>query len=184
MRIGALCGSLRTGSFNQALLEATIELGRGHDLQILQAQIREFPLFNQDLESTPPFAVEEAKRIIQSTDALLLVSPEANYGVPGVLKNAVDWLSRPPRDLTLYQRPMAVIGASTGFAGTLRAQLAWRQMWHFFDAPVFSGAEFMLPLAGDVIDAEGRLCDADTCARLDAYLDKFAVWVMQCRQAD
>ncbi len=177
MRIAALCGSLRTGSYNQALLEAAIERGAAQGLEIVQAQIREFPLFNQDLEADPIPAVAEAKRIIQSADAILLVSPEANYSVPGVLKNAVDWLSRPFRDPTLIGRPMAVIGASTGYMGTIRAQLAWRQMWHFFNAPVFSGAEFVLPMAASLIDEDGRLSDTATLERLDAYLAALAEWV-------
>ncbi|PKQ37787.1 MAG: hypothetical protein CVT59_05835 [Actinobacteria bacterium HGW-Actinobacteria-1] len=181
MRIAALCGSLRSGSFNQALLDAVIERGPAYGLEVVQAQIRDFPLFNQDLEATPPAAVEETKRVVQSADAVLLVSPEANYGVPGVLKNAIDWLSRPPHNPTLYKRPMAVIGASTGFLGTMRAQLAWRQMWHFFDAPVFSGAEFVMPFARNLVDADGRLVDEGTLTRLDAYLEALAQWVMQCR---
>ena len=183
MRIVALCGSLRTGSFNQALLNAAIERGPAHDLEIVQAEIRDFPPFNQDLEATSPAAVLEAKRIIQSGEVLWLVSPEANYGVPGVLKNAIDWLSRPVHDPTLYRRPMAVAGASTGYMGTMRAQLAWRQMWHFFNAPVFSAAELVVPSARAVFDDDGRIADAVTVERLDTYLSALSEWAIQCRRA-
>ncbi|TDB36808.1 MAG: NAD(P)H-dependent oxidoreductase [Actinobacteria bacterium] len=183
MRIVALCGSLRAGSFNQALLDVAIERGPAHGLEIVQADIREFPPFNQDLEGTPPPAVLEAKRIIQTGETLLLVSPETNYGVPGVLKNAIDWLSRPAHDPTLYRRPMAVAGVSTGYMGTMRAQLAWRQMWHYFNAPVFSGVELTVPLARTVFDGDGRIADTATVERLDAYLSALSEWVMQCQRA-
>lgn len=183
MRIVALCGSLRTGSFNQALLNAAIERGPAHDLEIVQADIRDFPPFNQDLEMTPPPAVLEAKRVIQTGETLWLVSPESNYGVPGVLKNAIDWLSRPLHDPTLYRRPMAVAGVSTGYMGTMRAQLAWRQMWHYFNAPVFSGIELVVPSARTVFNEDGRITDPATIERLDAYLSALSEWVIQCRRA-
>ena len=178
MRIVALCGSLRSGSYNQALLEAAIERAPAHGLEIVQADISGFPPFSQDYEATgfPP-QVDAAKALVRSADCLLLVTPEHNYGVPGVLKNAIDFMSRPTGDPALTGRPMALMGASTGHMGTIRAQLAWRQMWHFFRAPVFAGAELTVAGARGIVDAAGRVADESVLQRLDAYLDALGVWL-------
>jgi chromate reductase, NAD(P)H dehydrogenase (quinone) len=178
MRVSALCGSLRSGSFNQSLLRAAREAAPACGLEIVQADISAFPLFNQDMEKTgfPP-EVDAAKEVVRSSDCLLLVSPEANYGVPGVLKNAVDWLSRPYGDQTLFARPMALMGASTGYMGTVRAQLAWRQMWHFFRSPVFSGAELAVSYAAQAFDSEGRLTDPVAQERLGVYMRALGEWL-------
>lgn len=183
MKVAAVCGSLRAGSFNQALLNTAIDRAPLFGLAIVQARIDEFGLFNQDHEAAPPAQVLSAKRIIGEADCLLLVSPEANFGVPGVLKNAVDWLSRPHGDPTLNGRPMAVMGASTGYMGTERGQLAWRQMWHFFRAPVFSEVELTVSFAASKV-ADGRIVDAETIERLDAYLERLAGWLGRINPAE
>lgn len=183
MRVSVLCGSLRTGSYNQALLDAAIVRGEAHGLEIVQGDISSFPLFSQDLEASgyPP-QVDEVKRLIQSSECLLLVTPEHNYGVPGVLKNAIDLLSRPYGDPTLNGRRLALMGASTGYHGTLRAQMAWRQVWHFFKAPVFEGAELTLASARDAFDGEGRLVSDRSIDALEAYLVALAAWLAgECR---
>ena len=179
MRVSALCGSLRKGSYNQALLDTAIERAPGHGLEIVQASIEGFPMFSQDSEADPLPGVMAAKEIIRSSQCLLLVTPEHNYGVPGVLKNAVDWLSRPFGDPTLRNRPLALAGASTGYMGTMRAQLAWRQMWHFFRAPVFSDAELTVSFAASRF-TDGRLTDEETLAQLDRYLDALHGWLERC----
>jgi chromate reductase len=179
MRVSALCGSLRSGSFNQALLDTAAERGAEHGLEIVQASIREFPLFNQDREAEPLPPVVEAKRIIQDSACLLLATPEHNFGVPGVLKNAIDWLSRPKGDPTLDHRRLALMGASTGYLGTMRAQLAWRQMWHYFHAPVFSDAEMTLSFAAQKV-RDGRVVDQQALEMLDHYLAAFAAWLDRC----
>lgn len=178
MIVSALCGSLRTGSYNQMLLDTAAERAPQHGLEIVQAQIRDFPLFVQDLEAEPPQAVAEAKRVIQTSACVLLVTPEHNYSVPGVLKNAVDWLSRPKGDPTLWARPMALMGASTGYMGTIRAQLAWRQSWQFFNQPVFSGAEMTLSFAAKMV-RDGRVTDEGALQRLDDYLGKLSAWLQR-----
>lgn len=180
MRVAALCGSLRSGSYNQALLDTAIERAPGFGITIEQAAIDDFGLFSQDRENDPPAQVVDARRIIASSAGLLLVTPEHNYGVPGVLKNAVDWLSRPMADSSLRGRPMALMGASTGYMGTMRAQLAWRQMWHFFDAPVFSGAELTVAFAARSFEG-GRLTDTETLERLDNYLAALGGWLERVR---
>jgi chromate reductase len=178
MLVSALCGSLRTGSFNQALLDAAIAKAPAHGLEIVQADISAFPVFSQDLEAAGvPEAVSAAREILQSSACVLLVTPEYNHGVPGVLKNAVDWLSRPYGDSPLIGRPMALMGASTGYYGTIRAQLAWRQMWYFFRCPVFSEAELTLAFAAKAFDERGTLVEERYVESLDKYLGALAGWL-------
>jgi chromate reductase, NAD(P)H dehydrogenase (quinone) len=176
LRVSALCGSRRRGSYNQRLLDNAVSRAPA-GLDIVQVDIRAFPFYDQDEESPPPEAVTAAKSIIQSSDCLLLVSPEYDYGVPGYLKNAVDWLSRPFGDPTLVGRPMAVMGASTGRMGTIRGQLHWRQSWHFFRAPVFSDAEFALSTAAEAFDEGGELCRERDIEALDRYLVALLDWI-------
>lgn len=121
--------------------------------------------------------MDEAKRLVQSSSCPLLVSPESNFGVPGVLKNAVDWLSRPVADPSLLRRPMALMGASTGYMGTVRARLVWRQMWHFFHQPVFSEVELALAYADRSVDADGRMTDPVVLERLDMHLSALSAWL-------
>ena len=175
-KVAALCGSFRRGSYNQALLEAAIERAP-QGLLIEQVDITSFPFFSQDHEADPPKAVRAAKAAIQSADCLLLVSPEYDYGVPGYLKNAVEWLSRPFGDPTLVGRPMAVMGASTGYMGTIRGQLHWRQSCYFFRAPVFSEAELAVAFAADAFDADGVLVNERYVSSLDHYLTTLNDWL-------
>lgn len=175
MQVAAICGSLRRESRNQILLETVRERAVAFGLEIVQVPIADFGLYNQDLEAEWPEAVVEAKRVIQSCTCLLLVTPEHNYSIPGVMKNAIDWLSRPFDNPTLYHRPVAFMGASNGYMGTERAQLALRQMWHAFDAPVFSAASLTVPFVQRKIE-NGRITDEDTLKRIDKYLAAFAEW--------
>jgi chromate reductase len=178
MRVAALCGSWRKGSFNQALLDAAIAAAPAHGLEIVQADISRFPAYSQDLDAQEyPADVVAAKDLIRSSDCLLLVTPEYNHGVPGALKNAVDWLSRPGGDTTLRGVPMAVMGASTGYYGSIRAQLAWRQMWYFFKCPVFSDAEITLAFAAKAFDENGTLTEPRYVEALDHYLEALAKWL-------
>lgn len=175
-RVAAMCGSRRKGSYNQQLLDNAIARAP-EGLQIVQVGIRDFPFFDQDDEASPPQVIADAKALIQSCDCVLLVSPEYDYGVPGYLKNAVEWLSRPFGDPTLLGRPMAVMGASTGYMGTIRGQLHWRQSWYFFRAPVFSEAELAVAFSRDAFDAEGTLVNERYVASLDHYLETLLDWL-------
>jgi chromate reductase, NAD(P)H dehydrogenase (quinone) len=171
-----MCGSRRKGSYNQKLLNNAIERAP-EGLEIVQIPIRDFPFFDQDEEADPPRAVRDAKALIQSADCVLLVSPEYDFGVPGYLKNAVDWLSRPFGDPTLVGRPMAVMGASTGYMGTIRGQLHWRQSWYFFRAPVFSEAELTIAFSKEAFDEAGRLVNERYVETLDRYLATLLDWL-------
>jgi chromate reductase len=177
-RIAALCGSRRTGSYNQSLLDALIRRAP-EGLEIVQVGIRDFPFFSQDDEASAPPVVVAAKSLIQSCDCILLVSPEYDYGVPGYLKNAVDWLSRPFGDPTLVGRPMAVCGASTGYMGTIRGQLHWRQSWYFFRAPVFSEAELTVAFARDAFDESGALISERYQEAADHFLAGVNDWLIR-----
>jgi len=177
MIVSALCGSLRKGSYNQSLLDAAIARAPQHGFEIVQADWSQFPVFSQDHESDAPEAVAEAKRIIHSSSCILLVTPEYNHGVPGGLKNAVDWLSRPFGDTTLTGRPMAIMGASSGYMGSIRAQMAWRQLWYFFRCPVFNNAELAVAFGAKSFDETGALVEPRYSDALDAYLEGLGKWV-------
>jgi chromate reductase len=175
-RVAAICGSFRKGSYNQALLDNAIARAP-QGLVIEQVDVTGFPFFSQDMEADPPTSVAEAKAAIQTADCLLLVSPEYDYGVPGFLKNAVDWLGRPFGDPTLVGRPMALMGASSGYMGTIRGQLHWRQSWYFFRAPVFSEAELTISFSRDAFDADGKLVNETYVKALDHYLLTLLDWL-------
>jgi chromate reductase len=177
--LSAMCGSLRSGSYNQALLDETIERGAGHGLVIDQIDISRIPFYSQDLQAAEgdPESVRVAKKMVAESDCLLLATPEYNFGVPGILKNAIEWLSRPPTDQTLVHKPLALIGASTGLRGTIRAQLAWRQSWVYFKGPVFSEVELTVIFAGSAFDEDRRLVDEEVAQRLDEYLAALATWL-------
>jgi chromate reductase len=178
MIVSALCGSSRKGSYNQALLNAAIAGAPAHGLEIVQADISRFPVYSQEYDGSEyPKDVQAAKALVRSSACLLLVTPEYNHGVPGGLKNAIDWLSRPGGDTTLSGLPMALMGASTGYYGTIRAQLAWRQMWYFFKCPVFSDAELTLAFASTAFDENGKLIEQRYTESLDAYLGALAAWL-------
>jgi chromate reductase len=177
-RVAALCGSFRKGSFNQKLLDNLIARAP-EGLEIVQVDITGFPFFSQDLEADFPAAVTEAKAAIAASDCLLLVSPEYDHGVPGYLKNAIDWLSRPSGDATLTGLPMALAGASSGYYGTIRAQLQWRQLWYFFKAPMFSDAELTVPFAAKAFAEDGTIADERTSQSVDKFLAALNAWLLR-----
>ena len=128
--------------------------------QIETFDIGDVPLYDQDLDTVPePDAVTRLRQAIHDSDALLLATPEYNYSVPGVLKNAIDWASRPAGNSVLMGKPVAIMGASTGISGTMRAQLAWRPVFLFTDSPMVGKPEVYVAQASQKFDREGRLTD-------------------------
>jgi chromate reductase len=169
MKIIAVSGSLRQGSFNTALLRAAQTL---HPQAIRIGQIADFPLYDADLEAAgTPAPVVALKQRIAAADGLLLASPEYNNSMPGVLKNAIDWLSRPSGDIR--DKPVAVIGASPGGFGTISAQAAWLPVFRALGARHWSGGRLLVSSAGKVFGPEGDLVDSTIRDRLAAFIDGF-----------
>jgi chromate reductase len=176
LRVLAFAGSLRAASCNRMLLHAAVELApEGMEIEIFD--LRAIPLFDEDVESagTPP-AVEAFRDAIRRADALLIATPEYNHGVPGVLKNAIDWASRPPRRSPLAGKPAAVFGASPGATGTARAQTQLRASFVFTDTPVLPQPEVLVFRAHEKFDADGRLTDEPTRVFVGRLLVALADW--------
>lgn len=169
-------GSLRARSYNRALLRAATEvLPPGVSLDLFP--LDDIPLYNADVQSQgDPEPVEELKRRIMAADALLIATPEYNYSVPGVLKNALDWASRPPKTCCLRKKPIGIVGASSGESGTMRGQLALRQMFVFTGSLAMIQPELRVSNAGERFDADGRLIDGELRERLRAYLAALVEW--------
>jgi chromate reductase len=160
IKILGIAGSLRKDSFNKSALRAAQQLvPDGATLEIFD--IDGLPGFNQDEERRPPPKVTELKSKIRGADAILLVTPEYNYSIPGVLKNAIDWASRPYGDSAWKGKPVAVMGASIGVIGTARAQYHLRQVFVFLDMDPVNQPEVMIN-ASKSFDEKGNLTDPQT----------------------
>jgi chromate reductase, NAD(P)H dehydrogenase (quinone) len=163
-----IAGSLRRGSFNRALLRAAAEIvedlsGGGLTVRLDPFPLDDIPLFNQDLEEGGfPEGVRSLHQAIDDADAVLISTPEYQFGVPGVLKNAIDWASRPPRRSTLEGKPVAIMGATTGMWGTARAQMQLRQALVYNSCPMVLQPEVLVAKAGDRFDDDGNLVHAPT----------------------
>ena len=153
-----ICGSLRAGSYNKATLRTAIEL-KPLGMTIETADIGSIPLYNEDVRALgfPP-PVEKLRAQIAAADALLFVTPEYNYTISGVLKNAIDWASRPP-DQPFAGKPVAMMGAGAGMAGTARAQYDLRKCCVFLDMHPVNRPEVLIGQAHTKFDADGRLTD-------------------------
>jgi chromate reductase, NAD(P)H dehydrogenase (quinone) len=175
--IVGLCGSLRHGSFNRMLLRAAVGAAPP-GTSITPESIRAIPLYDADVEEehgVPP-AVQRLKDRIAEADGLLIVTPEYNNSIPGVLKNAIDWLSRPAADIprVFRGRPVAIMGATTGRGGTALSQAAWLPVVRFLGMrPWFEGA-VLISDAGTVFDSDGRVADAATRQRIQTFVEGFA----------
>ena len=171
-----LSGSLRAGSFNTALLRAAVGLmPAGSTLE--PATLHGIPLYDGDVEARDgiPPAVQSLKDRIVVHDGLLLVTPEYNNGIPGVLKNGIDWLSRPNTDIARIfgNRPVAVIGASPGGFGTILAQNAWLPVLRTLGTKPWFGGRLMVSRAGQVFDAAGDMVDEKLKGQLRQFLQGY-----------
>jgi chromate reductase len=177
LRILGIAGSLRAASFNRALLHTAIEVApEGVAIDIFDG-LGAIPAYNADVEAQgDPAAVVALKTAIADADALLIATPEYNYGVPGVLKNAIDWASRPPGTCVLNGKPAALMGATPGGTGTARAQLALRQSFVFTDTRALLRPEVLIARAHEKIDAAGRVTDAATRELIRRLLDALVDW--------
>ena len=173
-------GSLRKASFNAAVLRAAVELAPP-DVTIETFDLHGIPLYDGDVEAAGlPAAVVRFRERIAAADALLIVTPEYNYSMAGVLKNAIDWASRPP-DQPFRGKPVAIAGASMGGFGTARAQYHLRQTCVFLDMLPLNKPEVFVSTAHQKVDAEGRLTDEPSRTALRALLEALAAWTRRLR---
>ena len=175
IRVLGLAGSLRRTSYNRGLLRAAQVLAPdGMTVDVFG--IDEIPLYNEDVNQAGlPASVDELRSRIRNADALLIATPEYNYSIPGVLKNAIDWISRPPQQ-PFADKPVAIMGASAGPFGTTRAQHHLRQCFVFLDAHVLARPEVMIPSAKDKFDSQGDLVDETSRRFLAEQLVALAAW--------
>lgn len=180
INILGFAGSLRKNSFNRAILRAAVELAP-LDISIETFDLEGIPPFNQDLEGNAPEKVKDFKSKIRAADAILIATPEYNYSIPGVLKNAIDWASRPYRDSAWQGKPVGIMGASPGMLGTARAQYHLRQSFVFLDMHPVNSPEVMVPFAHEKIDQNGRLTDEKTREKIKELLISLAEWTRKLK---
>ncbi len=175
VKVLGICGSLRKGSYNRAAMRAASEL-LPDDVSLTIAEIADIPLYNEDVRQAgfPP-PVQRLREAISGADALLFATPEYNYSVSGVLKNAIDWASRPP-DQPFNGKPVAIMGATAGLWGTSRAQYHLRQSCVFLNMLPINKPEVLIAQAQNKFDAEGRLTDQTTRDLLAQLLVALRDW--------
>jgi NAD(P)H-dependent FMN reductase len=178
-QIVGIAGSLRHGSLNAMLLRAAVEVAPpGTAVEI--ASIRDIPLYDGDIEAQGiPAPVQALKERVAGADGLLLVTPEYNSSIPGVFKNAIDWLTRPQSDIkrVFGGKPVALMGASPGPFGTLQSQAAWLPVLRTLGTSPWFGGRLYVPRAAQVFDGEGRLVDDGLRERLTVFMAGFAAFI-------
>ena len=182
IKIFGFAGSLRQGSYNQALLRAAQKLAPADEAEIEVFDIGSFPLYNEDIEADDkrPPAVTEFKTRLRQSDAVLMVTPEYNYSFSGALKNAIDWGSRPYGDNSFDNKPVAIMGATSGSLGASRAQYHLRQTCVFLNLHPLNRPEVMVSLARDKFQ-DGELVDEVTKEHVRKQLAALVVWTKQLR---
>jgi NAD(P)H-dependent FMN reductase len=175
LQLVGISGSLRRHSYNAGLLRAALA-AMPAGAELVAHSIHEFPLYNADIEAEGiPAPVALLKDVIAEADGLLMVTPEYNNGVPGVFKNAIDWLSRPGSDIkrVFGGKPVAMIGASSGNFGTILSQNAWLPTLRTLGAELWTGGRLMVSGAGKAFDEEGNLTDDAVRTKLAHFLEGF-----------
>ena len=178
-----IAGSLRRASYNRGLIRAAIDLAPVGS-RVIAFDLAGIPMFNADVEGeADPAAVLDLKHAIAAADALLIATPEYNHCVPGVLKNAIDWASRPARRSVLTGKPVAIMGASTGRGGTARAQAHLRDGLAYTNGFVLPLPEVLVDLASDKFDGGGNLTDRGTQEEVRDLLVSLAAWTRRLHQS-
>lgn len=177
LALAALVGSLRNDSFNRKVFETLVE--RAPDqVDIFELPIGHLPFYNEDLDDDdPPHEVTGFREAVSAADGLLFISPEYNHSIPGVLKNAIDWGSRPMPRPPLYGKPGAILGASSGRSGTMRAQLSLRQILPVSNVLLLNKPDVYVSYAAEKFDDDGHLVDHVTLDQLDAFIAAFTEWI-------
>ena len=179
-KILAFAGSLRKESYNKALVRAAIELAP-ENVQIEVFDLKDIPFYNEDNLNSPSAKVIEFKEKIRNADALLIATPEYNYSIPGVLKNAIDVASRPFKGNPLEGKPVAIMSASTSRLGGARAQYHLRQTFVFLNMHPINRPEVMLSAASQNLDSEGKLINEDTRSLIRQLIEELITWTNQLK---
>jgi chromate reductase, NAD(P)H dehydrogenase (quinone) len=174
-----ICGSTRKASLNRALLVTVGELLPPGTSFTIYEGLERLPIFNSDLPE--PSGVTELKASIANADGVVFAVPEYNYSIPGGLKNALDWVSRPPASSPLRGKPIGICGAATGMSGTIRAQNHLRQMLVYSDTPVMNQPEVLIPRAHERFDPTGRLVDDSTRVLIAKFGAALVTFVQRCK---
>lgn len=181
IKIVGIAGSLREKSFNRALLRAAQALAsEGSEVEI--AHVEDFPLYSADVQEQGfPEGVQRVTRQLVQADAVLLVTPEYNYSVSGVLKNALDWISRVPEE-PLKGKPVSIMGASMGMLGTARAQYHLRQILVFLQSHVLNGPEVFVGVAQEKFDESLNLVDESTRNHVAKHMAALSAWALRLQR--
>jgi len=176
LKVLGIAGSLRHASYNKALLRAAIKLAPD-SVEITTFDLADIPLYNQDIEDQgDPEPVKSFKQAIAKADALLICTPEYNYSIPGVMKNALDWASRPAASSVLDEKPVAVMGASTGPFGTARCQMALYNIFSSSNMHPLNFPQILIAEADKKFDDSGQLTDERTRKLIRDTLEALAEW--------
>jgi chromate reductase len=175
--VGVLLGSLASTSINRKFYNALNRLSSQHGLKFTEIPTGNLPLFNSDFEADYPQVGRDLKKSVEDSDAILIVSPEYNRSIPGTLKNALDWTSRPWGQNSFNDKPTAVTGASPGNLGTARGQRAIREVLAFLNAPTMMQPEVYLHFTPGLIEDDGTINDESTEAFLNGFLESFAEFI-------
>ncbi|MGA9139335.1 MAG: NAD(P)H-dependent oxidoreductase [Methanocella sp.] len=180
IKILGFAGSLRKRSYNKALLRAAMD-SVPQDAEIEIFDLEGIPPYNQDLDDHMPARVMEFKDRIKNADAILIATPEYNYSVPGVLKNAIDWASRPPGDNAWDGKPVAVMSASVAMLAGARAQYHLRQSFVYINMYPVNRPEVMVPFVADKVDSNGNLTDEKSREKIKELVESLVAWTKQLR---
>jgi len=181
LKILGFAGSLRAGSYNKALLRTAADF-ISEDVNLEIFDIDGIPAFNQDTENNMPEKVKDFKSKIREADAILIATPEYNYSVPGVLKNAIDFATRPYGDNPFNEKPVAIMSASVGMLGGARAQYHLRQIFVYLNMYPINGPEVIVTFAQDKFDANGKLIDENTQQFLRQLLQNLVNWTRKLKK--
>lgn len=177
IKILGICGSIRANSFNLTTLTTAAESAPDGVTIDIFSRMPEIPPFNQDMEADPPEVVKGLKKHIHQCDAILIATPEYNYSLPGVLKNALDWTSRPLSQNPWDGKLAAIMGASESAIGTARAQSHLRQIFVYLNVITFPQPEVIIADADDKFDEAGHLIDGQTRQQIQALVEILVYWI-------